>query len=81
MRYDERNRLKLKHVMACMLSCAFSEAEDATLIAMGRQACADPNWMDYIYWPDRHGLDGSVDAACDKAFAYRPIILGAPPNT
>jgi hypothetical protein len=72
---DQKRRLKLRHVMECLLSCAFTEAEEQELIAMGRSACPDPSWMDYIYWPDRHGLDGSIEAALDKAFAYTPIIL------
>jgi hypothetical protein len=77
---DALQRLKLRHVMECLLSCAFTETEEAALIAMGRSACPDPGWMDYIYWPDRHGLDGSVEAALEKAFAYKPIVLG-PPRT
>jgi hypothetical protein len=79
-RDDKLRRLKLRRVMECLLSCAFTETEEAALIAMGRSACPDPGWMDYIYWPDRHGLDGSVEAALEKAFAYQPIILG-PPRT
>jgi hypothetical protein len=75
---EPRRRQKLRLVMECLLSCAFNEAEEAALIAMGRSACADPSWMNYIYWPDRHGLDGSIEAALDKAFSYRPIILGPP---
>jgi hypothetical protein len=74
----ENNRNKLALVMECLLSCTFSEDEEAALIRMGKAACPDPNWMDYIYWPDRHGLDGSVNQAIEKAFSYPPIILGPP---
>lgn len=72
---DDKNRGKLKLVMKCLLSCAFSEDEEAALIRMGRTATSDPAWMDYIYWPERFGLDGSVEAALEKALAYQPIIL------
>jgi hypothetical protein len=64
--------------MECLLSCAFTEDEESQLIRMGRAACADPAWADYLYWPDRHGLDGSIDAALDKACSYQPIILEPP---
>jgi hypothetical protein len=74
---EDKNHKKLALVMECLLSCAISEDEEATLIRIGKAACPDPQWMDYIYWPDRHGLDGSVGAAVEKAFSYRPIILGA----
>jgi hypothetical protein len=76
----DKSRTKLRLVMECLLSCAFSEDEEGQLIQIGRAACADPAWIDYLYWPDRHGLDGSIDAALDKAFAYQPIILEAPRN-
>jgi hypothetical protein len=75
---DDMSRTKLRLVMECLLSCAFTEDEEGQLIGMGRAACADPAWTDYLYWPDRHGLDGSIDAALDKAFSYQPIILEAP---
>jgi hypothetical protein len=74
----DMSRAKLRLLMECLLSCAFTEEEEAQLIRMGRAACSDPAWMDYLYWPDRHGLDGSVDAALAKAFAYQPIIVGPP---
>jgi hypothetical protein len=77
---DDKNHKKLALVMECLLSCAFSEDEEVALIRIGKAACADPNWMDYVYRPDRHGLDGTVDAAVQKAFSYRPIILGVPPK-
>jgi hypothetical protein len=75
---DDKSRAKLRLIMECLLSCAFTEDEEGQLIQMARTACADPAWMDYLYWPDRHGLNGSVEAALDKAFAYKPIILGPP---
>jgi hypothetical protein len=75
---DDKSRAKLRLVMECLLSCAFTEDEEGQLIRMGRAACADPSWMDYLYWPDRYGLDGSVDAALDKACAYQPFIPEPP---
>jgi hypothetical protein len=75
---DDKSRAKLRLVMECLLSCIFTEDEEAQLIRLGRAACSDPTWTDYLYWPDRHGLDGSVDAALDKAFVYQPIILEPP---
>jgi hypothetical protein len=77
---DGKSRAKLRLVMECLLSRAFTEDEEGQLIQMGRAACPDPAWTDYLYWPDRHGLDGSVDAALDKAFAYQPIIVEQPRN-
>lgn len=76
-----RNRLRL--IMQCLRTEGFSEAEQDALIAMGRAASPDPAWTDYLYWPDRHGLDGSVEAALDKAFSYCPIVLpgGKTPST
>jgi hypothetical protein len=71
----DMSRAKLRLVMERLLSCAFTDDEESRLIRMGRAACADPAWMDYLYWPDRHGLDGSIKAALDKAFEHKPIIL------
>jgi hypothetical protein len=75
---DDKSRAKLRLVIECLLSCTFTEGEEGQLIEMGRAACSDPAWTDYLYWPNRHGLDGSIDAALDKAFAFQPIILGPP---
>ncbi len=66
---------KLRLVMACLISARFSQDEEKWLFDAGNAACLDPSWADYIYWPDRCGLDGSVDAAVAKAMAYQPIIL------
>lgn len=74
---DSSQRSKLRLIMQCLLCDGFSESEQDTLITMGRVASPDPAWTNYLYWPDRFGLDGSVDAALNKAFAYQPIILGA----
>jgi hypothetical protein len=75
----ERQSAKLGLIMQCLLSCAFSEAEEAWLFAAGvaaspDPASPDPAWAEYIYWPDRYGLDGSVATAVAKAFAYQPIV-------
>jgi hypothetical protein len=75
---DDKSRAKLRLVMKCLLSCAFTEAEEGQLIRMGRAVCPDPALPDYLYWPDRHGLDGSIDAALAKAFAYQPMIVEGP---
>jgi hypothetical protein len=72
---DTRARDKLRLVMQCLLNDGFSEAEQDVLILMGSDASPDPAWTDYLYWPVRFGLDGSIDAALDKAFSYRPIEL------
>jgi hypothetical protein len=69
------NREKLHLVMGCLLSLSFSKDEEKWLFEAGNSACLDPAWGDYIYWPDRNGLDGSIGAALDKAFAYQPIVL------
>jgi hypothetical protein len=78
--YDSPDRIKpnpakLKLIIECLLSATFSEDEEKWLFAAGNAVCPDPAWSDYVYWPDRHGLDGSVDAAVEKAMAYQPIIL------
>jgi hypothetical protein len=75
---DAHARARLRLVMQCLLTQGFSEAEQDMLIGMGRAASLDPAWTDYLYWPDRYGLDGSVDAALDKAMAYKPFVLGTP---
>jgi hypothetical protein len=75
---DARARFRLRLIMECLLTEGFSEAEQDELIKLGRAASSDPAWTDYLYWPDRYGLDGSVDAALDKAMAYQPIVLGRP---
>jgi hypothetical protein len=72
----DKNRTKLRMVIECLVSCAFTEEEEAALIRMGRVATLDPQWMDYIFWPDRYGLDGTIEAALDRAFAYTPIRHG-----
>jgi hypothetical protein len=69
------NRYKLRLVMECLLSLSFSKDEEKWLFEAGNTACSDPAWADYIYRPDRYGLDGSVEAALEKAFAYQPIVL------
>jgi hypothetical protein len=69
------SRTKLNLILQCLLSGNFTEKEQDMLIAMGTATSPDPAWTDYIYWPNRHGLDGSIDAALDKIFSYRPIAL------
>jgi hypothetical protein len=78
--YDSPRRItpssaKLKLIMECLISAAFSKDEEKWLFAAGNAVCLDPAWPDYIYWPDRHGLDGSVDAAVVKAMAYQVTTL------
>lgn len=70
---DARARGKLRMVMQCLLTDGFSESEQDALMAMGRAASPDPAWTDYLYWPDRFGLEGSIDAALDRAFSYVPL--------
>jgi hypothetical protein len=72
------NRAKLKMIIECLLSMAFSKDEEAWLFAAGKAVSPDPAWSDYVYWPERFGLDGSVEAALDRAFAYLPINLPRP---
>jgi hypothetical protein len=69
------NREKLRLVMECLLSLSFTKDEEKWLFEVGNSACLDPAWADYIYWPNRFGLDGSIEAALEKAFAYQPIVL------
>ncbi len=71
---------KLSLIMQCLISATFSEEEEKWLFAAGTATSPDPAWADYIYWPDRHDLDGTVEAAVAKAFAYRPIILPSGPT-
>jgi hypothetical protein len=78
--YDSSQRIipnpaKLKLIIECLISATFSKEEEKWLFAAGNTVCADPAWPDYIYWPDRYGLDGSVEAAIERAFAYKPIAL------
>jgi hypothetical protein len=75
---DAHARSRLRLIMECLLTEGFSEAEQDELIKMGRAASPDPAWTDYLYWPDRYGLDGSIDAALDKAMAYAPITMLPP---
>jgi hypothetical protein len=72
---DARARDKLRLVMQCLLNDGFSEAEQDALILMGSAASPDPAWTDYLYWPVKFGLDGSIDSALDKAFSYKPVEL------
>jgi hypothetical protein len=75
---DARTRARLRLIMECLQTEGFSEAEQDMLIKIGCAASQDPAWTDYLYWPDRYGLDGSVDAALDKAMAYNPSVMGTP---
>jgi hypothetical protein len=72
---DARARARLRLIMQCLLTEGFSETEQDALILMGSAASPDPAWTDYLYWPVKFGLDGSIDAVLDKAFSYRPIEL------
>jgi hypothetical protein len=72
---DARARDKLRLVMQCLLNDGFSQVEQDALILMGSAASPDPAWTDYLYWPVRFGLDGSIDAVLDKAFSYQPVAL------
>jgi hypothetical protein len=69
------NPAKLKLIIECLISATFSKEEEKWLFAAGNAVCADTSWPDYIYWPDRYGLDGSVEAAVARAFTYQPIAL------
>jgi hypothetical protein len=77
-RGDPRQRAELRLIMQCLLTKGFSEAEQDAFVVMGRTASPDPAWTGYLYWPDRFGLDGSIEAALDKVFSYQPMILGGP---
>jgi hypothetical protein len=77
---DARSRARLRLIMQCLLTEGFSQAEQDELIKMGRAASPDPAWIDYLYWPNRYGLDGSVDAALDRVFSYQPIVLPPRPR-
>jgi hypothetical protein len=46
---DDKSRAKLRLVMECLLSCAFSEQEEGQLIQMSRVACTVTAWTDYLY--------------------------------
>jgi hypothetical protein len=72
---DARARARLRLIMQCLLTEGFSETEQDALILMGSAASLDPAWTDYLYWPVKFGLDGSIDAVLDKAFSYKPIEL------
>jgi hypothetical protein len=78
--YDSPKRImpnpaKLKLIIECLISATFSTEEEKWLFAAGNAVCLDPAWPDYIYWPDRYGLDGSVEAAVAKAMGYQLITL------
>jgi hypothetical protein len=72
---DVKKRTKIKLIIQCLYSEGFSETEQDALINMGNAASPDPSWTDYIYWPSRFGLDGSIEATLDKIFSYKPILL------
>jgi hypothetical protein len=72
---DARARAKLRYIMQCLYCDGFSEQEQDALIKMGGKASPDPSWTNYIYWPDRYGLDGSIEGALDKIFSYQTIRL------
>jgi hypothetical protein len=75
---DAHARARLRLIMECLLTEGFSEVEQDELIKMGRAASPDPAWADYLYWPDRPGLNGSLEAALDKAMAYKPLVMPPP---
>jgi hypothetical protein len=72
---DAGARTKLRHIIHCLHCDGFSEDEQDALIKMGSKASPDPSWTNYIYWPDRYGLDGSIEGALDKIFSYQTIRL------
>jgi hypothetical protein len=72
---DARLRAKLGLIIQCLYCDGFSEKEQESLIAWGCRASPDPAWTDYIYWPMRFGLDGSIEAALDRVFSYQAINL------
>jgi hypothetical protein len=72
---DARARIKLRKIIHCLHCDGFSEEEQDALINMGSKASPDSSWTNYIYWPDRYGLDGSIEGALDKIFSYQTIRL------
>lgn len=77
---DNDKREKARLLMECIVSIFFDDDERHTLNEMADKIIPDPQWPDYLFWPRKHDLDGSIDAAIEKAFAYKPIILGPPPD-
>jgi hypothetical protein len=71
---------KLALILKCLASGLFDDEETEYLVIRGNMLSPDPNWTGYLFWSDRYGLDGSIEAAVEKAFAYKPIILGPPPS-
>ena len=75
---ESEKRQKLYFIMKCLETVLFDSDEEYLLMEMGDKVAPDPKWSDYLYKPSRYGLDGSIEAAIEKAFAYQPIILGPP---
>ena len=64
------------------INCAFFDDEERySIIQIGDKLFVDPYWSAYVNWADKYGLDGSIDAAIEKAFSYKPIILGPPSDS
>jgi hypothetical protein len=72
---DSGAHTKLRHIIHCLHCDGFCEDEQDALIKMGSKASPDPSWTNYIYWPDRYNLDGSIESALDKIFGYQTIRL------
>jgi len=66
-------KLKIKALINDLLNNEnLSEAEGDNLLDEIENLSPDPEISDYIFWED--GL--TIDEIIEKAFAYKPIILG-----
>lgn len=78
---DSQMRLKAKLLLECITSGLFDDHEQGILYELGDKIFIDPDWSGYLFWPQKYGLDGSIEAAIEKAFSYKPIILGPSDKT
>ncbi len=68
---DRKSEIK-NMIIELLENKALSDAEQEDLLFKITSLSPDPAISDYIFWED--GL--TIDEIIEKAFAYKPIILG-----
>jgi len=59
-----------------LVSGDVSEGEEKSIIEELSRIVPDPEYTDYVFWPEEDGpISDVVDKAIEKAFQYKPIAL------
>jgi len=81
---DDLVKKNLRSLVREIFSPAGTDTDSNKIVAAIKSICPDPNFLDYIFWGKRHGIDEAlpledlISAALEKADTYKPTVLIPP---